>query len=149
MKKILMLLMILITLPITAGAAGLDGLTFATSYYTQPVNNTGGASLSVRLPFGTLPSPFEAVMGWKLIPQALEDRLYYSVGGRLTAEGPGTQAPSGLLLVGLGYKFHELLGASGGLSRFESQGDVSNVGYFSIDLDFRGVGALIEKVAGP
>ena len=147
--KRLMMLMMLMTLPVAAWGAGLDGITFATSYYTQPVNNTGGASLSVRLPFGTLPSPFEAVMGWKLVPQALEDRLYYSVGGRLSAQGPGATTPDGLLLVGLGYEFHELLGASGGLSRFESRGDVSNVGYFSIDLDFRGVGALIEKVAGP
>ena len=138
--------------PMTASpvmAAGVEGITFATSYYNQPSSNTGGAALSARLPFGTLPSPFEAVMGWKLVPQALEDRLYYSVGGTLSAQGPGVQPSPTALQVGLGYKFHEVLGASAGLSRYEFRSEVSNVLYWSIDVDGRGIAAVLEKIVGP
>ena len=107
--NLLLAVMSILLLPVMGQAASLDGISFATSYYNQPVSNTGGAALSARLPFGTLPSPFEAVTGWKLVPQALEDRLYYSVGGTLSASGPGVQPSPTALQVGLGYKFHELL----------------------------------------
>ena len=132
-----------------AQAAGLEGITFATSYYIQPVSNTSGAAVSVRLPFGTLPSPFEAVTGFKLVPQALEDRLYYSGGGTLTAQGPGAQPSPTALHFGLGYKLHESLGFSGGLSRYEFRGEVSNVSYLSFDVDGRGWKAVLEKIVGP
>ena len=87
-------------------------------------------------------------MGWKLVPQALEDRLYYSVGGTLSAQGPGAQPSPSALLIGLGYKLHEVLGASVGLSRYEFKGDVSSVLYWSIDVDGRAVTAVLEKMVG-
>lgn len=148
MKNFLLAIVFVALLPMTAQAASLDGLTFATSYFNQPVSNTGGASLSVRLPFGTLPSPWEHVMGWSLIPQPLQNRLYYSVGGSLTAQGPGPQPTGTLLMVGLGYKLHDLLGVSAGLSRHEFKGDVTNVTFWSVDVDVRAIATVIERIAG-
>ena len=151
MMKILMMVVMLAAMmvPVQAkAAADFSGITFATSYYNQPVSNTGGTSVSARLPFGTLPSPWEAVFGKKLMPQALEDRLYYGLGGTPSASGPGVQPSPTALQLGLGYKFHELLGASAGLSRYEFRGDTSNVFFWSIDGDFRLIEALLAKVTG-
>lgn len=132
--------------PVWAGAW--NNISLGVGYYIQPSTDTGGTSVTLRLPYGTLPRLY------KILPDAAVSRMYWSLGGRFFSQGPSQQPPDGLFLTGLGVKLHELLGATGGASHYLSGKHLTTMGYLAVDLDFRIAGQvlnqdLLKKFTGP
>mgnify|MGYP001593684831 FL=1 len=132
--------------PATAGV--LDDLRVGISHYGQPSTNTGGTLAIVTLPYGTLPRLYP------ILPDRIVGRMYWGVGGRVSSQGPGAQPPDGLLVTGLGLKFHELLGVSAGLSHYQRGETLTTLFVWSVDLDGRIIGEvfsqdLLKKLVGP
>lgn len=149
MKRIIGCILLVVSLASPAfGAASLTDITVGMGYYVQPSTDTGGAVLTARLPYGTLPRIYP------LLQQRIVDRMYYALGGRFFSSGPGSQPPDGLFLTGLGVKLHELMGVTTGASHYLRGDHLTTMWYFAVELDSRIIGQifnreLTEKVIGP